>query len=231
MSSRRVTPITVPSDWALNLSTLSSVRDDSLYQRTYSNPVTEPNVHYVTFIATDGDNVQWDLGGFPAYYNHPARGDFDMGWALSPSLADLAPSVLRWYYASASNSPGRDFFIAGPSGNGYLYPSMYPPAELDLHVARLDSLMAHADLNIVQIIDFNSFNRLDLWDKYTAQPNIAALIYLEFAPYNKGVVKGSVLTIDTMGVPCHLRPYLACCGSSMQMRLSSSFSNATAGPA
>ncbi len=182
--SSRQGVFTVPSDWALNLSTLSSVREDSLYQRTYSNPVTEPNVHYVTFIATDGDNVQWDLGGFPAYYNHPARGDFDMGWALSPSLADLAPSVLRWYYASASNSPGRDFFIAGPSGNGYLYPSMYPPAELDLHVARLDSLMAHADLNIVQIIDFNSFNRLDLWDKYTAQPNIAALIYLEFAPYN-----------------------------------------------
>ena len=61
------------------------------------------------------------------------RGGFNMGWALSPSLADLAPSVLRWYFDTASNGFGKDFFVAGPSGVGYLYPSMYPPADLDLH--------------------------------------------------------------------------------------------------
>jgi len=175
---------TVAADWALDLSTLSSVRDPSVYQHTHVVPVSEANVHYVTFVVTDGDNVQWNLGDFPGYFNHSARGRFNMGWALSPSLADLAPSVLRWYFDNSSNGLGRDFFVAGPSGTGYMYPSFYPPAELDAHVQKLNDFMDRADLNIAQIIDFNSFNRLDLWNKYLAQPSIEALFYLEYAPYN-----------------------------------------------
>ena len=175
---------TVAADWALNLSTLSSIRDPTIYQHTHIVPVTETNVHYVTFVVTDGDNVQWNLGDFPGYFNTAARGKFNMGWALSPALADLAPSVLRWFFDYSSNGVGKDFFVAGPSGTGYLYPSCYPPAELDLHVQKLGDFMDRADLNIAQIIDFNSFNRLDLWNKYLTQPNIEALLYLEYAPYN-----------------------------------------------
>ncbi len=175
---------TVAADWALDLATLSSIRDLLLYQRTYAMPTPEPSVHYVTFVVTDGDNVQWNLGGFPGYFNNPARGRFNMGWALSPSLADLAPSVLRWYFDNSSNGPSRDFFVAGPSGIGYFYPSMYPPADLALHAQKLSDFMARADLDIGQILDFHSFNRLDLWNQYLAQPNIAGLLYLEYAPYN-----------------------------------------------
>jgi len=175
---------TVAADWALDLSTLSSVRDPGISQRTYANVSSETNVHYVTFVVTDGDNVQWNLGGFPGYFNNRARGTFNMGWALSPALADLAPSVLRWYFDNSSNGPGRDFFVAGPSGAGYFYPSLYPPSDLDLHVQRLNDFMIRADLNIAQILDFNSFGRLDLWNKYLSQPNVNALFYLEYAPYN-----------------------------------------------
>jgi GxGYxYP putative glycoside hydrolase C-terminal domain/GxGYxYP third domain/GxGYxYP_N 1st domain/GxGYxYP_N second domain len=182
---------TVAADWALNLSTLSSVRGAPAYQHTYAIPTVETNVHYVTFIVTDGDNVQWNLGDFAGYFNQPARGRFDMGWALSPSLADLAPSVLRWYFDNASNGPGRDFFIAGPSGAGYFYPSLYPAAALDSQVQNLNDCMDRADLNLGQVIDFNSFNRRDLWNKYLAQPSIDALFYLEYSPYNGG--HGAVL--------------------------------------
>ena len=59
----------------------------------------------------------------PGYFNNPARGRFNMGWALCPALADLAPSVLRWYFDNSSNAPARDFFVAGPSGTAYLYPA------------------------------------------------------------------------------------------------------------
>jgi hypothetical protein len=175
---------TVASDWCLNLSTLSSVRDRAVFQRTYAPVVTESNVHYVTFVVTDGDNLAFNLGDMGNYLNNSYRGRFNMGYGLSPSLADLAPAALRWYYEGASNGPARDFFVAGPSGSGYLYPSKYPAAELDEHVRKLNDFMGRADLNIVQILDFNSFNRTDLWDKFTAQPNIDALFYLEYAPYN-----------------------------------------------
>jgi hypothetical protein len=175
---------TVPSDWARNLSTLSSVREGALRQHELPARPVETNVHYVTFVATDGDNVQWNLGGMPAYFNHPARGRFSMGWTISPSLVDLAPAALRWFYEHASNGPAHDGFIVGPSGHGYMNPSHYPPAELDQHVRRLNALMARGGLNIVQVIDHNAFGRLDLWDKFTAQPAVDAVFYLEFAPYH-----------------------------------------------
>jgi hypothetical protein len=175
---------TLASNWALNLSTLSSVRDPFVTQRTYGTPTTETNVHYVTFIATDGDNVEFDINGSVNYFNHPARGRFSMGYGLSPSLADLAPSVLRWYFENASNGPSRDFFVTGVSGAGYMYPSMYPVAELPLHLQKLNNLMARADLNLVQVLDFNSVGRMDLWNQYLAQPTMDALFYEEYSPYH-----------------------------------------------
>jgi len=182
---------TIPADLALNLSTLSSVRDPTLRQHTYRHPTLESNVHYVTFITTDGDNVQYNVGGFPGHYLLPPRGRFSMGWALSPSLADLAPSLLRWYFDAASNGPARDFFVAGPSGAGYFYPSRYPPAELDAHLVRLNEFFSRADLNLAQILDLDSFPRLDLWNKYLAQPALDALLYLEYSRYNRS--NGAVL--------------------------------------
>ena len=175
---------TLAADWALNLAPLSSVYHVNLFQRTYSDPKVEPDVHYVTFVVTDGDNVQWNLGGFVDYYNHPNRGEWDMGWAISPALADLAPSVMDWYYSHASISPHRDVFIAGPSGDGYFYPSRYPKEELRLQVQRLNDLMERGDLHIVQVLDFHSFYRRDLWDLYTAQPQIDGIFYIEYAPYD-----------------------------------------------
>lgn len=175
---------TIAANWGLNLSTLSSMRDPALVQSTYALPAAETNVHYATFVVTDGDNVQWDISGYINYFNHPARGSFDMGWALAPSLADLAPSVMRWFYDNSSNGPNRDFFVCPVSGAGYIYPSMYPASELPLHLQKLNNLMARADLNIVQILDFNSFNKTNLWEQYLAQPTIDGLFYEEYSPYH-----------------------------------------------
>lgn len=46
---------------------------------------------------SDGDNQQWNLGtnyGSPKWYGSPYRGNFNLGWSLSPSLYYLAPTVL-----------------------------------------------------------------------------------------------------------------------------------------
>jgi len=175
---------TCAADFARNLSILSGIRDDSLRQRTYTPPVSETNVHYVAFFLSDGDNVEINLGTEPLPYSDPQRGSFSMGWALSPTLVDLAPSVMRWYYDNASNSPaGQDFFVAGTSGSGYFYPSLFPPADLSLQLTRLNDQMIRADMNIAQINDFD-FNRLDLWNKYLSQPAIDALMFQNYNNYS-----------------------------------------------
>jgi hypothetical protein len=174
----------IPTDLASNLSVLSSIHSvDGLTQKADARPparpsATAPDKHYVSFVISDGDNVAWDIRGLQRYYGNAARGSFSVGYGVSPSLVDLAPSVLRWYYENASSGTVQDEFVAGPSGAGYVYPSRMLPADLDRFAQRLDAYMGKADLSIAEILeDQNSFDRTDLWSTYLRQPNIDALFY------------------------------------------------------
>ena len=157
---------------------LSSVHSiDGLTQKAASGSATTKK-HYVSFVVSDGDNVQWDLRGLQQYYGNADRGSFSVGYGISPSLVDLAPSVLRWYYENASSGVAQDQFIAGPSGGGYVYPSRMISDDLDRFVRRLNVYMGLADLRIAEILDDqDSFDRTDLWSQYLRQPNIDALFY------------------------------------------------------
>ncbi len=55
----------LPTDQAANLATLSSIYDTTgLKQRPATKEVvTEENVHYVTFLVSDGDNIAFNLWG------------------------------------------------------------------------------------------------------------------------------------------------------------------------
>ena len=181
----------IPADHARNLSVLSGIRADRITQRgKVTVPRPDPDAHYVSFLITDGDNIQWMLGDFPTdrrWFGSPLRGKVDLGWGISPSLVDLAPSVMRWYYDHST----RDRFVVGPSGGGYLYPSRYPRAALDKHTGELAKSMERADLSVVQIIDFDSFPDTGLWSSYLKRPQIDGLIYLEYSRYDSH--KGKVV--------------------------------------
>jgi hypothetical protein len=169
---------TIATDLAPNLSVLSSIHStEGLTQKSAPRPTTQRK-HYVSFVVSDGDNVAWDLHGLQQYYGNADRGSFSVGYGVSPSLVDLAPAALRWYYENASSGVHRDQFIAGPSGGGYVYPSRMISDDLDRFVGRLNAYMGVADLRIAEILDDqDSFDRRDLWSKYLRQPNIDALFY------------------------------------------------------
>jgi GxGYxYP putative glycoside hydrolase C-terminal domain/GxGYxYP third domain/GxGYxYP_N second domain/GxGYxYP_N 1st domain len=168
----------IPTDLASNLSVLCSIHSlEGLTQKAEPPPATKKK-HYVSFVVSDGDNVAWDLRGLQQYYGNADRGSFSVGYGVSPSLVDLAPSAIRWYYENASSGEAKDQFIAGPSGGGYVYPSRMLSGDLDRFVGRLNANMGRADLSIAEILDDqNSFDRSDLWSKYLRQPNIDALFY------------------------------------------------------
>jgi putative glycoside hydrolase with GxGYxYP motif/GxGYxY motif-containing protein len=180
----------IAADWARNVSTLSGIRLSRLHQHGGpGTPVAEPGVHYVTFVVTDGDNAQWlltSLADDPNWWANPQRGTVNLGWGIPPTLLDLAPSVMRWYYDNAATGQYRDQFTVGPSGSGYMYPSQYPADRLQLHTTRLNSYMARTDLSVVQILDFDALDSVSTWDAYTAQPSIAGLLYLEYSRYDAG---------------------------------------------
>lgn len=179
----------VAANHCWNLPNLSGITEESLSQQTHVDPTLEENVHYVTFLLADGDNLQWFMGGLCGtgdWWESPKRGNFNMGWGIPISAIDLCPSVVKWYYNDASNTTSaKDYFVVGASGGGYMYPDQYPSAELDLHTERLNDYMGRADLSLVQVIDFSSINDISLWDHYTQRSNIKAVIYLDFTDYGK----------------------------------------------
>ena len=94
----------VAADWSYNLTVLSAFPSLPITQKASMNIPKEKNVHYVTFIMSDGDNQQWNLGtnyGSPKWYGSPYRGKFNLGWSISPSLYYLAPTVFNLYYKNA----------------------------------------------------------------------------------------------------------------------------------
>jgi hypothetical protein len=181
--------VMIPSDFAANLSVHSSVRSRAgLTQRPAAAPAPETDVHYVTFVLSDGDNVAFDLQTLQQTYADPVRGSFDMGYEISPALVDLAPGTMRWYYEKASNGLHRDFFVAGPSGSGYMFPSKMPAGDLPAYLDRLDAFMAAGNLNIVSILDRGAVGRMELWNAYLARPHIDAVFYFDYDYNTKGEI-------------------------------------------
>ena len=180
----------IASDWSYNLSVLSSYKETPQTQKPQVEIPKEDNVHYVTFIMSDGDNQQWLLGSnysSEKWYGSKNRGNFNLGWTLSPSLYFLAPTVFNKYYESAT----LDYYLVPPSGNGYIYPSKYPKDKLINYTNRLNEYMKKVDEKYVVIIDDNSFYDIDLWDKYTSRSNIDGLFYLDYKRSNN--YKGEII--------------------------------------
>ncbi len=170
----------LPLDWGKNLSVLSGFDPNRSYiQKTQGEPAYEENVHYVAFIVSDGDNIQWTLGrgNEKRWWGSDARGDFDVGWTFPPALMELAPTVLKWYYDTASTN---DNFVIGPSGSGFFFPGAYPAAELELGLERLNDFMGRLDINSVVLLGYNDWDDTKMLSRYTSQENIDALFYFEW---------------------------------------------------
>lgn len=150
---------TSSSNWMLNLSTYAGMaRRDPVIEfrqkvrgRTYTH---ENNVHYVTFVMSDMDNVNvlfnagsWAQGS--SYYGSPHRGSFNMGWGMPPSLVKLGPAVMKWWYDNATEKDG---FIGYSSGLGYFYPAVQQ--DLATHIRQLGRYMEWADLRALSILDY-----------------------------------------------------------------------------
>ncbi|SFC21861.1 GxGYxYP domain-containing protein [Clostridium uliginosum] len=173
----------VAADWSYNLTVLSAFPSLPMTQKALMNFPNKKNVHYVTFIMSDGDNQQWNLGTnycSPKWYGSPYRGKFNLGWSLSPSLYYLSPTVFKLYYKNVAHGSTNDYFIVSPSGNGYMYPSKFDKNALGIYINKLNNYMKKVDEKYIAIIDDSSFHDTNLWDKFTIKPNIQGLFYLDY---------------------------------------------------
>ncbi len=88
---------------------------------------------YVSFILSDGDAI-WDLINFQNLnWLKPDRGSFPFSWEMQPLMIHLGPGIMRYYYDTMT---GNDYFVAGPSGAGYTYPSLFKDRRWYLRFSR-----------------------------------------------------------------------------------------------
>jgi len=171
------------ADWASNISTLTNFNIPPITQSTHGTDTqTIANRHTVCFTMTDGDNMQWLLGDFMGsnqWYGNPNRGNNNIGWTISPALAEVAPTVLRYFYQHATP---KDYFIAAASGLGYIYPDDYPQPALDSNCSLLNRFMAKADLNILNILGNSSASQYMI--PYLNQSNVDAIFYYDYSNYS-----------------------------------------------
>jgi hypothetical protein len=175
-----------PSDWSPNLSTLSNVPVKLPRQKVHPNEykVVE-NVHTVCFVISDGDNIQWlsgSLGNTNTWAN-PDKSRLKLGWTISPAFAELAPALYKKYVENALTTDGtRNYLVAGPSGAGYYFPSIYP--QLATQNQFMNRILKKADLNIVNIIDKDGNHNPD---EYLKQSNVDALFYYSYGAQYTGL--------------------------------------------
>jgi GxGYxYP putative glycoside hydrolase C-terminal domain/GxGYxY sequence motif in domain of unknown function N-terminal/Secretion system C-terminal sorting domain len=170
------------SDWSSNLTVYSNFSIPQQHQTNHTaDTLLRPGVHTVCFLMTDGDNVQWLGGNFinaDRWYGNPNRGQVNLGWGISPALAELAPTQMKYIYdTAATTAAGRDGFVAAPSGMGYSYPDVF--AAPDSGAAITSRMMQKADLSVLNVIAIN-YNAASL-APYMAMPNIEGILYYTYA--------------------------------------------------
>ena len=108
----------VPGDFFENTTVYTAVNKPVKIKPVPKRPKLENKV-YATVYISDGDNVQYCQHAMAKIFEQGGRGKMAMNWTISPSLADIAPMMLNYYYGKATNN---DCFVSGPSGMGYSMP-------------------------------------------------------------------------------------------------------------
>ncbi|PQO31439.1 discoidin domain-containing protein [Blastopirellula marina] len=111
---------TLPADHYLN-ATVYSGGDHRIRIPSVPPMPKLANKTYVAIFVSDGDNIQYNQRAMRKLWDRsrPHRGKVPLNWTISPSLVDIGPDLLNYYY---DNATSQDCFVSGPSGMGYLIP-------------------------------------------------------------------------------------------------------------
>lgn len=99
--------------------------------------------------------VQTDSMGIGAW-TKPGRGRIPYAWQVSMSWVNTAPACIQYFSEAATPN---DYFIAGLSGPGYMYPKPIPEKRFWPLMDEAKELMDTLDLRVMEIMDYSGGNR------------------------------------------------------------------------
>jgi hypothetical protein len=145
---------------------------------------------YIAALATDSMGI--------GAWTKPGRGRIPYGWQVLMNWSWMNPPALQYFFESKTPN---DYFVAGLSGPGYMYPKSIPVEKFPGLMADARPLMEKLDLRIMEIMDYSEGNRhvgnTDLTEEYVD-------LYYEAFPDVLGFINGygTARTFDLRdGVP------------------------------
>ena len=114
------------SDYVSNYSVMSGIPLPRLAQKPQPPaPTLDRAKVYLALTLSDGDNLSIWRGAARPLFEDPLLGTFPVAFGMGPTLIDVAPPQLEWYYAHMT---GNNEFVCDVSGAGYVYPSAWGKA-------------------------------------------------------------------------------------------------------
>lgn len=111
----------IPSNYYISASVYSGMAPDIHIPPVPQRKALENKV-YIAVYVSDGDNIQYVQRAMRKMWDNEKsqRGKVAINWTVAPSLVDIGPGLLNYYYDSATDL---DCFVTGPSGVSYLMPT------------------------------------------------------------------------------------------------------------
>ena len=191
--------IQTATDWCMNLPILMSGSDQET--APVPNKFNPRSIDWndrrscVSFILTDGDNVQWFQSSFfhgnPSFWNSPSRGKIPFGWSCCfASLAQLCPDAMEYGRATQKLN---DEFIEW--GGGYYYPDLFAKSRPDRdellarHASRTWKYMQRTGTRIIgfNVAKADSQAAIEAYKTIAAQTDdLTAILIFQYSPYEAG---------------------------------------------
>lgn len=175
------------ADWFSNLTVWSGVPAPSLKIKPIAAPPLQNKV-YVTFVVSDGDNLQYDEHYMRVLWDDPGRGKVPLNWSINPLLIDAAPFFLNYYQRTATSN---DLLVAAPSGAGYFYPSQWPQDNLPTYLQQSNKYLRAMGTDIIYALDTSSTMPASVGQAY-AQMKLNGVFYNISNQSTTSVVNGNL---------------------------------------
>ena len=187
------------TDWCMNLNLLMADAATAKASRIVHMDPKEidwkDQRSAVSFVITDGDNVQWYECDFfltnADFWNSPSRGSIRFGWSNCFShLTQLAPLIVD--YALETRTPVDEFI---EWGGGYYYPDVFAASRpnrwelLAQHAARTWKLMQRNDTRIIgfNMVSVDSQDARRAYEVFAKETDgLWAILAFQYAPYEGG---------------------------------------------
>ena len=179
------------SDYYANGSFWCSFPNKAFQQRRGKAVEAKPGKIYVSFLWSDGDNVQWMMGGFDRWYDHPESAEVAMTYGLSvANTSMIGPAQLQALFAKQPENVG--VFERCSYFFGDIYASLtkdrdgtvkqlaeYQAGYMNRHGVKILGLVSRNDAGTPESLAY-------LEEFVKANDSLEGVIVIQYSPYADG---------------------------------------------